>query len=119
MIAEIVSNGMLSLPSAMAVVGIVPSIILTAFLGAYASRRRIALELNNVTGVFGLYTAKLLIDFKLNHPDVHNMGDAGYLLFGPVGRELLSWGTIIFAIFGTVRVYAIPHYNSRLTFTGI
>ncbi|KZV69479.1 hypothetical protein PENSPDRAFT_633005 [Peniophora sp. CONT] len=84
MIAEIVSNGMLSLPSAMAVVGIVPSIILTAFLG-----------------IFGLFTAKLLIDFKLNHPEVHNMGDAGYILFGPVGRELLSWGTIIFAIFGT------------------
>jgi len=84
MIAEIVSNGMLSLPNAMAVVGIVPSLILTIFLG-----------------VFGLFTAKLLIDFKLNHPDVHNMGDAGYIIFGPVGREILSMGTVIFAIFGT------------------
>ncbi|KAJ3551374.1 hypothetical protein NM688_g4742 [Phlebia brevispora] len=82
MIAEIVSNGMLSLPNAMAVVGIVPALILTVFLG-----------------IFALYTAKLLIDFKLNHPDVHNMGDAGYILFGPVGREILSLGTIIFAIF--------------------
>ena len=25
-------------------------------------------------GIFGLFTAKLLIDFKLNHPAVHNMG---------------------------------------------
>lgn len=33
MIAEIVSNGMLSLPSAFAVVGIVPGVIVTAFLG--------------------------------------------------------------------------------------
>ncbi|CDO72388.1 hypothetical protein BN946_scf184977.g87 [Trametes cinnabarina] len=82
MIAEIVSNGMLTLPNAMAVVGIVPSLILTIFLG-----------------VFALYTAKLLIDFKLNHPDVHNMGDAGYIMFGPIGREILSAGTIIFAIF--------------------
>lgn len=57
MIAEIVSNGMLSLPNAVAVVGIVPSVILTVFLG-----------------VFGLFTAKLLIDFKGNHPEVHNMG---------------------------------------------
>ncbi len=76
MIAEIVSNGILSLPNAMAVVGelrvavtydfaadlllwtgIVPSLVLTVFLG-----------------VFALYTAKLLIDFKLNHPEVHNMG---------------------------------------------
>ncbi|KZT74778.1 amino acid transporter [Daedalea quercina L-15889] len=83
MIAEIVSNGMLTLPNAMAVVGIVPSLVLTIFLG-----------------MFGLFTAKLLIDFKLNHPDVHNMGDAGYLMFGAVGREILSLGTIIFAIFG-------------------
>ncbi|KAI0932395.1 hypothetical protein AcV5_004366 [Taiwanofungus camphoratus] len=84
MICEIVSNGMLSIPNAMAVVGIVPSVILTVFLG-----------------IFALFTAKLLIDFKLNHPDVHNMGDAGYIIFGPVGREILSMGTIIFAIFGT------------------
>ena len=33
MIAEIVSNGMLSLPAALAVVGIVPGIILIAFSG--------------------------------------------------------------------------------------
>ena len=29
------------------------------------------------------------------------MGDAGYILFGAVGREILSWGTVIFAVFGT------------------
>ena len=76
MITEIVSTGMLTLPNAMAVVGkrlaeclhdgadiatsctgIVPSLILTIFLG-----------------VFALWTAKLLIDFKHNHPEVHNMG---------------------------------------------
>lgn len=83
MIAEIVSNGMLSLPNAMAAVGIVPAVVITVFLG-----------------IFALYTAKLLIDFKLNHPGVHNMGDAGYILFGPIGREVLSAGTIVFAIFG-------------------
>ncbi|KAF9243935.1 transmembrane amino acid transporter protein-domain-containing protein [Melanogaster broomeanus] len=82
MIAEIVSNGLLSLPNALAVVGIVPALILIVFLG-----------------VFGLFTAKLLIDFKLNHPDVHTMGDAGYILFGPIGREVLGTGTVIFAIF--------------------
>ncbi|KDQ63834.1 hypothetical protein JAAARDRAFT_29881 [Jaapia argillacea MUCL 33604] len=84
MIAEIVSNGILSLPSALAVVGIVPALILIVFLG-----------------IFALYTAKLLVDFKLNHPEVHNMGDAGFIIFGPVGREILSTGTIIFAIAGT------------------
>ncbi|KAL4267626.1 amino acid/polyamine transporter 2 family protein [Pleurotus pulmonarius] len=84
MIAEIVSNGMLSLPSSLAVVGIAPALILIIFLG-----------------IFGLFTAKLLVDFKLNHPNVHNMGDAGYILGGPVVREILSLGTIIFAICGT------------------
>ena len=29
------------------------------------------------------------------------MGDAGYILAGPIGREVLSAGTIIFAIFAT------------------
>ena len=32
---------------------------------------------------------------------VHNMGDAGFILFGPIGREILSFGTIVFAVFAT------------------
>lgn len=104
MIAEIVSNGMLSLPSSLAVVGIVPGVILIVFLG-----------------VFATFTSWVLIQFKLRHPEgklqihsyaqdviaeltsyiVHNMGDAGYILFGPIGREILSAGTIIFAVFAT------------------
>ncbi|KAI7357687.1 transmembrane amino acid transporter [Hortaea werneckii] len=84
MIAEIVSNGMLSLPSSLAVVGIVPGLIIIVFLG-----------------VFATYTSWLLVKFKMNHPEVHNMGDAGYILFGPVGREVLAFGTIVFAVFAT------------------
>ncbi|KAJ3750142.1 transmembrane amino acid transporter protein-domain-containing protein [Lentinula detonsa] len=93
MISEIVSNGMLSLPSSLAVIGIAPALILIVFLG-----------------VFGLFTAKLLIDFKLHHPSVHSMytfytmrdrGDAGYIIGGPILREVLGFGTIIFAIFAT------------------
>ncbi len=52
MIAEIVSNGMLSLPSSLAVVGLVPGIVLIIFLGA-----------------FGLFTSWILIQFKLRHPE--------------------------------------------------
>ena len=84
MIAEIVSNGMLSLPAATAVVGIVPGVILIVFLG-----------------VFALYTSLVLIDFKLNHPEVHNMGDAGKIIGGPILREILAAGTVIFAVFAT------------------
>jgi hypothetical protein len=29
------------------------------------------------------------------------MGDAGMILFGPIGREILGAGTIIFAVFAT------------------
>ncbi|MCJ1305441.1 hypothetical protein MMC08_008255 [Hypocenomyce scalaris] len=75
---------MLSLPSSLAVVGIVPGLIIIVFLG-----------------VFGTFTAWVLIQFKLRHPEVHNMGDAGMILFGPFGRELLSFGTIVFAVFAT------------------
>ncbi|KAK3058464.1 hypothetical protein LTR09_000028 [Extremus antarcticus] len=84
MIAEIVSNGMLSLPSSLAVVGIVPGLILIIFLG-----------------VFATYTSWLLVKFKMRHPEVHNMGDAGKILFGPIGREVLAFGTIVFAVFAT------------------
>ena len=52
MIAEIVSNGMLSLPSSLAVVGIVPGVILIVFLGSFA-----------------MFTSWLLIQFKLRHPE--------------------------------------------------
>ena len=52
MIAEIVSNGMLSLPSSLAVVGLVPGLILIVFLG-----------------VFALFTSWVLIQFKLRHPE--------------------------------------------------
>ena len=84
MIAEIVSNGMLSLPQALATVGLVPGVILIVFLG-----------------VFATFTSWILIQFKLRHPEVHNMGDAGMILFGPIGREILAGGTIVFAVFAT------------------
>lgn len=29
------------------------------------------------------------------------MGDAGFILFGPIGREVLSFGTVVFAVFAT------------------
>lgn len=75
---------MLSLPAALAVVGIVPGVILIAFLG-----------------LFALYTSLVLVDFKLRHPQVHNMGDAGLILGGPILREILAAGTVIFAVCAT------------------
>lgn len=51
--------------------------------------------------VLGSLRQRLTFESKLNHPEVHNMGDAGYIIFGVVGREVLSAGTIIFAVFAT------------------
>lgn len=51
--------------------------------------------------MFALYTSLVLIDFKLNHPEVHNMGDAGKILGGPLLREILAAGTVIFAVCAT------------------
>lgn len=104
---EIVGITTLGFPQAFAVVGLVPGIIVTVFCG-----------------IFALYTALLLIDFKLNHPEVHSeypnarinlaclltwppldMGDAGYIIFSPfrlgwLGREVCSAGTLFYAITG-------------------
>ena len=71
-----------SLPSSLAIVGIIPELTLIIFLG-----------------VFATYTSYLLVQFKLRHPKVHNMTDAGLILFGPFGRELLAFGTTVFAVF--------------------
>lgn len=93
MIAEIVSNGMLSLPSALAVVGTNNSLHSSFYrtitlpfrycpwgylggwhLWAVTSDDSLSPRPQIVfLGIFGLFTAKILIDFKLNHPNVHNM----------------------------------------------
>lgn len=99
MLAEIVSNGMLSLPSSLATVGLVPGVILIVFLGmldqVIGEQRHM---LTGQPGIFATYTSIILVRFKLRHPKVHNMSDAGGILFGPVGRELFAFGTILFAI---------------------
>ncbi|KAI9831470.1 MAG: hypothetical protein M1819_005069 [Sarea resinae] len=82
MIAETISLGILSLPSVLAAIGIVPGIILIAGLGLVAT-----------------YTGFVLGQFKLRYPHVHNMADAGEILLGPIGREIFGAAQIIFLIF--------------------
>ena len=59
------------------------------------------LLINTPLGLFALYTAFALVDFKLNHPDVHNMGDAGGVLGGPILREVFTAGAVVFSICAT------------------
>lgn len=82
MIAETVSLGILSLPSAVASLGLVPAIIVLVFLGGLAT-----------------YTGYVIGQFKKAYPQVHNMADAGEVLMGPFGRELLGAGQLLFLVF--------------------
>ncbi|KAK1143704.1 hypothetical protein N8T08_006104 [Aspergillus melleus] len=82
MIAENTSIGILSLPSAVSVLGIAPSIVL-------------------ILGMAGIswYTGYTIGRFKLRYPHIHSMGDAGEVLFGPVGREIVGAGQLLFLVF--------------------
>ncbi|RAH79099.1 amino acid transporter [Aspergillus japonicus CBS 114.51] len=82
MIAETVSLGILSLPAAVAALGIVPSIIALLGLGCMAT-----------------YTGYVIGQFRWRYPHVHSMADAGEVLWGSFGRELLGGGLILLLIF--------------------
>ncbi|KAJ6129382.1 hypothetical protein N7512_002162 [Penicillium capsulatum] len=87
MIAETISLGILSLPSAVATLGLVAAVILIVGLGLVAT-----------------YTGYVIGQFKLRYPHVHSMADAGEVLFAPIGlapfgRELLGTAQLLFLIF--------------------
>lgn len=87
MIAETISLGILSLPSVLATVGLIPGILLIIGLGVMAT-----------------YTGYVIGQFKVAYPGVHSMADAGEILFKPLGmprfgKEFLGAGSIIFLIF--------------------
>ncbi|KAJ5875056.1 uncharacterized protein N7473_012403 [Penicillium subrubescens] len=87
MIAETISLGILSLPSAVATIGLAPAVILIVGLGLLAT-----------------YTGYVIGQFKLRYPHVHSMADAGEVLFRPLGlarfgREFLGTAQLLFLVF--------------------
>ena len=54
-----------------------------------------------VIGLGAVATASgyMIGQFKLRYPHVHNMADAGYILAGPIGREVLGAAQVIFMVF--------------------
>lgn len=82
MVAETISLGILSLPAAIANLGFVPAIIILISLGLIAS-----------------YTGYVIGQFKWRYPHISSMSDAGELLMGPFGRELLFIGQMLFLVF--------------------
>jgi amino acid permease len=89
MIAETISLGVLSLPSVLATIGMVPGVILIVGMGALAT-----------------YSGYVIGQFRNAYPWVHSMGDAGNVLFSPwgerwgrFGREFLGAAQVIFLVF--------------------
>jgi hypothetical protein len=52
-----------------------------------------------ILGVLAGYTGYVIGQFKLKYPQVHSMADAGMIIFGPVGRELLGFGQCVVLVF--------------------
>lgn len=50
-------------------------------------------------GILAGYTGYVIGQFKKAYPQVHNMADAGEVLAGPIGREVLGAGQLLFLIF--------------------
>lgn len=82
MIAETISMGILSLPAAVAGLGLAPALIILVGLGILAT-----------------YTAYVIGQFKWRYPHVCNMSDAGEVLMGWFGRELLFVGQMLYLVF--------------------
>ncbi|PLB55240.1 hypothetical protein P170DRAFT_399243 [Aspergillus steynii IBT 23096] len=82
MIAETISLGVLALPAAIAGVGLAPAIVILLGLGAVST-----------------YTGYVIGQLKWRYPHVSSAADAGQLLMGRLGRELLFWTNMIYLIF--------------------
>ena len=82
MVAETVSLGVLSLPKAVAGLGLVPAIIILVGLGIMAT-----------------YTGYVIGQFKWKYPHITNMADAGEVLMGKFGREFLGTAQMLFLVF--------------------
>ncbi|OJJ70479.1 hypothetical protein ASPBRDRAFT_56271 [Aspergillus brasiliensis CBS 101740] len=76
--------GVLSIPQAFDSLGIVPGVICLLAIAA------ITTWANYVIGTF-----------KLNHPEVYAIDDAGELMFGRMGREIFAFGVCIYWIFSS------------------
>lgn len=82
MVAENISLGVLALPQAIAVLGLVPGLLLVFFLGIIAG-----------------YTGYIIGQFKQAFPQVQSFADCGELIAGPIGREIMAVSQILILVF--------------------
>jgi amino acid permease len=87
LIAETVSLGILSLPSVLATLGLVPGIILILVMSALST-----------------YSCVVLGEFRRKYPFVQNFGDAVEVIGKSIGmgrpfQEIFGWAQVIFQVF--------------------
>jgi hypothetical protein len=82
MVAETISLGILGLGHTLKVLGLIPGVFTILIVGAMAT-----------------YAGYVIGQFKLRYPHVHSMGDAGQILAGRFGEELLGIGAALFIVF--------------------
>ncbi|KAG7135335.1 N amino acid transport system protein like [Verticillium longisporum] len=87
LIAETVSLGILSLPSVLATVGLVPGIVLILVMSALST-----------------YSGVVLAEFRRAYPFVQNFGDAVEVMGQPIGmgrlfQEIFGWAQVVFQVF--------------------
>lgn len=82
MIAENISLGVLALPQALAILGLVPGLLLILLLGVIAG-----------------YTGYIIGQFKTRFPQIQSFADCGELIAGPIGREVMAVSQILILIF--------------------
>jgi amino acid permease len=82
MLAENVSLGVLALPQALAILGLVPGLLCIFFLGIIAT-----------------YTGWIIGEFKLAHPSVQTFADCGMLIGGPILRNIMAVAQVLILVF--------------------
>jgi amino acid permease len=74
--------GVLSVPAAFNTLGLAPGIILLLFVATVTT-----------------WTGYVIGTFKLNHPTVYGIDDAGQIMFGRIGREFLATAFCLYWLF--------------------
>lgn len=82
MVAETISLGILSLPAAVATLGMAPGLTILIVMGVLAS-----------------YNGYVIGQLKWRFPFIANMADAGEVIMGKFGRELLGSSQLLLLIF--------------------
>jgi amino acid permease len=75
MLKSQIGIGVLSIPSAFDVLGMVPGVILLLFIATVAT-----------------WSGLVVGPFKRRHPHVYGLDDAGYMMGGPIAREVMAGG---------------------------